>query len=963
MKFRRLKNWKISPQRGGALFVLLTIIGIATAVLFVGTLSRKASQLENDQKTAVALVQAKDALIGYAVTYRDSHANEVFGYFLCPDTNNDGEAELSCPAADVPVIGRLPWKTLGLPALRDGAGECLWYTVSGTFKNNPKTSAMLNWDTNGQFSIQDSAGIPIAGATPDSRAVAVVFSAGPALSGQDRALSGASECGGNTSVTAYLEGNNAATLPVSAPFETTLTNGASNSSANNDRLLWMIPGEIFKGIKQRADFKTDIDAMVVDLAACLNTKIVSSLPTPSGSKGIDSAVAACPPVGPQKTNVLNNWKDNLLYAKISPAAKITIDGAPSPKACNAIILFGGERTGTQTRSTSAEKNSAANYLEGANLTTFPTGTTYSGASSFNKTGTSQDIVACITGANPGSVSFASNFGEFISGESVPGGVTTDTINKTVTLVPAAAGNAAGCFWYPNPLALYATGSNLTLRAYYEFNFAKKDNQNTVRYFPNPQASSQYGYGFTFAVVRGDLIIPPLPATGTCGTAVSTGIAGGTMGALATTNLFLETDIWSPSTPNASIERPYTTSGTNRAFQGNHIAIRSNSNLAPATNDVTSACNGTVAGCYKAGEPTWMEDPSGGSPATATIKIGNSGSNNSVSITDVKVNGVSIINATVTASGGTNTAAERTAVANTLATRINSFVSSPDYTACAGTACTPALATDTVKVISVANGTGPNGYVVQVTSPQSGTPATTRVRFTRANSGASVTSVKVNGVEILNATVNAVGGSESARRRSLALNVCNGINAYLNGAPFEYTAAATTVGTTCPTNSDTFYIQAPISAGVTPNGYPVVITPTSSSAPLTYTVANGSTLAGGVSSGLPVTDANGNTPILMTGGSGALPNERIEIRTRCNNNCTTCNTPTGTRMLIKSWAQCAGCSDTSIDYPGTPMAKACVNMGATAIPRMDNVKFGFTAGSLAAPNNQSATIQNFVVTIN
>lgn len=962
MKFRLPPNWKISPQKGGALFALLAIVGIAAAVLFVGTLSRKTSQLEHDKQTAVALAQAKDALIGYAATYRDSHSNEVFGYFLCPDTNNDGEAESSCAAADAPVIGRLPWKTLGLPALRDGAGECLWYAVSGTFKNNPKTTAMLNWDTNGQFSIQDSGGTTIAGATPESRAVAVIFSSGPALSGQDRAPSGTSECGGNTSITAYLEGNNAATLPVSAPFETTLTNGVPNSGTNNDQFLWISPGEIFKGIKLRADFKTDIDAMVVDLAACLNAKIVSSLPTPSGSKGIDSVVTACPPVGPQKTNVLNNWKDNLLYAKISPATKITIDGAPSPKACNAIILFGGERTNTQNRSTSADKDSAANYLEGANLTSFPTGTTYSGASSFNRTGTSQDIVACITGSNPGSVSFASNFSDFVSSTTI-GGVTTDTINKTVTLVPAAAGNAAGCFWYPNPLALYTVGSNLTLRAYYEFTFAKKDNQNTVRFFPWPQASSQYGYGFTFAVVRGDLEFPPLPTTGTCGTAVSTGIAGGTMGALATTNLFLETDTWSPSTPNTSIERPYTTSGTNRAFQGNHIAIRSNSNLAPATNDVTSACDGTRAGCYKAGEPTWMEDPSGGSPATATIKIGNSGSNNSVSITDVKVNGISIINTTITAAGGTNTTNERRTVANNLAAAINSYVSSPDYTACAGTACTPALATDTVKVISVANGTGPNGYVVQVISPQAGTPATARVRFTRTNAGASVTSVTVNGVEILNAAVIAVGSNGTARRRSLAQGVCNGINTYLNGAPFEYTAAATAAGATCPTSSDTFYIQAPISAGATPNGYPVVITPPSSPAPLTYTVANGSTLAGGVSSTLPVTDASGNTPILMSGGSGTLPNERIEIMTRCDNTCTTCNTPTGTRMLVKSWAQCTGCSDTSVDYPGAPMAKACINMGATAIPRMDKVKFGFTAGSLAAPNNQSATIQNFVLTIN
>jgi hypothetical protein len=33
-------------------------------------------------------------------------------------------------------MGRLPRKTPGLDALKDGSGECLWYAVSGTYKNS-----------------------------------------------------------------------------------------------------------------------------------------------------------------------------------------------------------------------------------------------------------------------------------------------------------------------------------------------------------------------------------------------------------------------------------------------------------------------------------------------------------------------------------------------------------------------------------------------------------------------------------------------------------------------------------------------------------------------------------------------------------------------------------------------------------------------------------------------------------
>ncbi|MBK8525068.1 MAG: hypothetical protein IPL58_14020 [Betaproteobacteria bacterium] len=43
-----------------------------------------------------ALEQARQALIGYAATYRDFKAGQMFGYLPCPDSNNDGNAESDC---------------------------------------------------------------------------------------------------------------------------------------------------------------------------------------------------------------------------------------------------------------------------------------------------------------------------------------------------------------------------------------------------------------------------------------------------------------------------------------------------------------------------------------------------------------------------------------------------------------------------------------------------------------------------------------------------------------------------------------------------------------------------------------------------------------------------------------------------------------------------------------------------
>jgi hypothetical protein len=194
-------------RRGAALMLMLTILVIGAAALLVSSLSHSAAQIERNQKTADALAQAKEALIDDAVSQTPVASA---GYLRLPDlgfmiglASYEGSAapNFSGNGKDYSVIGKLPWKTLGLNPVRDGQGECLWYVVSGHFKNTPATDA-LNWDTLGQINLADGNGNIIA-----SNLAALVVAPDHALDGQNRALSDPTyvQCGGNYDARNYLD--------------------------------------------------------------------------------------------------------------------------------------------------------------------------------------------------------------------------------------------------------------------------------------------------------------------------------------------------------------------------------------------------------------------------------------------------------------------------------------------------------------------------------------------------------------------------------------------------------------------------------------------------------------------------------------------------------------------------------------------------------------------------------------
>jgi len=565
----------LNQERGSALLIMLTIIGLGAAFLLVSALNKANQKIERDKITSATLAQAKDALIGYAATYRDTHPNEVFGYLPCPDTNNDGQSEATCGAADVSTIGRLPWKSLSLPALRDSGGECLWLAVSGSGKNSPKTT-VFNWDAVGQLEVRDASGQVLAAQNTHAAPLALILGPQTVTGGQTRTSAGTTVCGGSTTATDYLEG---AVISPTAGATSILTLSTASSvtlGTNNDQGLWITSKEIFDRIKKRSDFKSDIDKLISDLsdlkglADCLNNLPPGSLPNASaGNKGVDNIITACPANGTKKTNVLTNWQDNLLYAK--PATAATVNGATG---CNAVLLFSGERTVSQSRATAAEKLDVANYLEGSNTTLFPNTGAYIGGTHFSSLSPSSDIARCIKGLSAGATqkSFAADFASFVTAGA---GVTTNATDKTVTVADDSANSNGGCFWFPDPVPL----AGKILRAYYDYKLAFADT------YALTGIGTDRGNGFTFQMVRSDIGAP----TGVCGReadmgALAPGIPVGLGDPWGLKSVIFETDVRRDIANSDPVE--------------NHSAIMAYGNLmhSALNGNTTAACNGTAAGC-------------------------------------------------------------------------------------------------------------------------------------------------------------------------------------------------------------------------------------------------------------------------------------------------------------------------------------------------------------------------------
>jgi hypothetical protein len=154
-------------QAGAAMLAIIVMMASVLSVAAVVTMKKLAGSkpVVSEEQRNFAL--AIGALRAHAFTRRcQVPALPLTEALPCPDAAaTEGIAAASCPSIS---RGWLPWRTLGLPALRDHSGTCLWYERQGT--------------------------------------TARVIAAGGANGGQNRnATNGRTVCGGNLTVSNYID--------------------------------------------------------------------------------------------------------------------------------------------------------------------------------------------------------------------------------------------------------------------------------------------------------------------------------------------------------------------------------------------------------------------------------------------------------------------------------------------------------------------------------------------------------------------------------------------------------------------------------------------------------------------------------------------------------------------------------------------------------------------------------------
>ncbi|TRZ68526.1 MAG: hypothetical protein D4S02_03620, partial [Rhodocyclaceae bacterium] len=636
---------------------------IMLVIVVMGSMFAVTSQLEfvsrkysRGEATLKSLTLAKEALIGYAATYRDSNSNEVFGYLPCPDiASGDGTAAASCGSVNNAAVGLFPYRTLGLPDLRDSDGGCPWYAVSGPAKNSPKaTTTVMNWDTQGQFSI-GSAIVPESG---DGGAVAVIFAAGVPLSGQIRSISGSYPCQINPAqASAYIESGFDSVLetiiayPSFATSSTIAITAAGSGSTNNDQLAMIIPRDIFDKVVGRSDFSNPLTSSPVgqinklsdELKALLEKKIQDDVVAGTTSQSVPRNTGSYTQSGAKQVGDLqsglslstayasyySNWLEQYRQVTCNPlTACLTVAGT----TCRGALMFGGRSSTTngytangQPRLTAQKTSSTANlsyYFEASGgLPVLNSATTsFSGNAAYTASSQSADFGLCLV---PGVIdSFAQDIASYTvkTTSATTPQAAIDVVAKSITLGnPSATAGGSGCAWFPTQLPF-----NALLRAYFKMNIA------------------DIGQGVIYAVIDGVNNQAAMSAGTLCGATTSALMGYGAP--VAAPKFGLEIDTRLQSTGDCS--------GSNRNDPSSHHMAFIYWGAAAVTTD--DNCHGSTAGTLGSGSEPLNPRTLSTSALTPATTVGTSvsaasWSGNVVVITTTAVHGRSS-NEQVTVSG-------------------------------------------------------------------------------------------------------------------------------------------------------------------------------------------------------------------------------------------------------------------------------------------------------------------------
>ncbi len=389
----------ITKQKGIALIIFALVFALAATALLVLQLDGSGVKIERDKKTVAALAEAKAALIGYAAGVGLSVAGPRPGDLPCPDNHSLGALEgTSSTPCNANALGRLPWKTLGIPDLRDDSGERLWYAVSSTFKNSTRTGT-LNNDTNGKITVRDSSGSIINDGSNSSAAIAVVIAPGSPLQRQDALVQNRTAANYNMA-SHYLdntvgEDNSNFVDGGSNGFINGIVKNASQQVIVNDRLITVTQKDLMPLLEKRVANEVLNCLNVYAFApvarplatypwpAQLNT---ASAPSYAGTAGNFFGRVPDSPMGGNWSGSCSipvggagwwlNWKEMVFYALadgykptiVTPGCGTCLTVSPPSVVADkrVVVLVAGQMIGLQARNTNVKKGTLTNYLEAPN---------------------------------------------------------------------------------------------------------------------------------------------------------------------------------------------------------------------------------------------------------------------------------------------------------------------------------------------------------------------------------------------------------------------------------------------------------------------------------------------------------------------------------------------------------------------------------------------------------------------
>lgn len=258
-------------QQGAALIVIMFIVGLAAVALLIKSYNADSLRVQQEEKTMLALGQAKEALIAWAVSYdKPGQLPWPDRREVTPPANYDGKSDCSNAnfnllnsIGEPNFLGQIPSidstapceSYTGVGSFKDSGGNNLWFAVSrnlvrkydGSPEPDPIINPSLTVTTPYPWLVVRNA----AGQIVSDRVAVVIIAPGPPLAGQNRNSSAPPPSDYLDSIT--IGANTYSNFDYDSDNHEFIMGGdATLSNTFNDRLVFITIDELIHAVEKRA---------------------------------------------------------------------------------------------------------------------------------------------------------------------------------------------------------------------------------------------------------------------------------------------------------------------------------------------------------------------------------------------------------------------------------------------------------------------------------------------------------------------------------------------------------------------------------------------------------------------------------------------------------------------------------------------------------------------------------------